>query len=212
MSMIIGRDESRRPAADDLTDLRPAHRRILLAAARLFRERGVAAVTMQDIGEAVGLSKAGVYHHAPSKEKLLEEIVYYGHVVLLRSFERARWSSESPAECMRVFIEERMEVIREHQDLTSVIWQERPLISGPAFEPSRRMAEEYRAGMRLLIKKAQDLGEFRPDLDPHLLTLAIDGMTGFACFWFQQDGSYTAHEIGEKFWRFLADGWLTKGS
>ena len=49
--------------------------RIIDAAASLFRQHGFANVRMQDVGDAVGLSKAGLYHHCPSKEELLADIV-----------------------------------------------------------------------------------------------------------------------------------------
>jgi AcrR family transcriptional regulator len=44
---------------------------ILDQAAKLFADRGFRAVTMDDIGAAVGISGPGVYRHFPGKEALL---------------------------------------------------------------------------------------------------------------------------------------------
>jgi AcrR family transcriptional regulator len=44
---------------------------LITAAARLFASRGYYAVTVDDIGEALGLSGPALYRHFPSKEALL---------------------------------------------------------------------------------------------------------------------------------------------
>lgn len=47
---------------------------ILKAAEMLFFERGYEQTSVQDILDALSLSKGGFYHHFPSKEAVLEEI------------------------------------------------------------------------------------------------------------------------------------------
>src|SRR6266851_8784657 len=44
---------------------------LITAAARLFAARGYYAVTVDDIGDALGLSGPALYRHFPSKEALL---------------------------------------------------------------------------------------------------------------------------------------------
>ncbi len=47
---------------------------IVAAAARIFAERGYAAVGMRDVAEAVGIRGASLYHHFASKEEILYAI------------------------------------------------------------------------------------------------------------------------------------------
>ncbi|HEU4735190.1 MAG TPA: helix-turn-helix domain-containing protein, partial [Kofleriaceae bacterium] len=54
------------------------YREILERAARLIFESGYDATSMQDIAEACGLTKAGLYHHIKTKEALLLAIMHYG--------------------------------------------------------------------------------------------------------------------------------------
>ncbi|MET9211694.1 MULTISPECIES: TetR/AcrR family transcriptional regulator [unclassified Nocardia] len=49
--------------------------RLIGAAARLFNSRGYAAVGIEDIGAAVGVSGPALYHHFSSKADLLNEII-----------------------------------------------------------------------------------------------------------------------------------------
>ncbi|MDX2162134.1 MAG: TetR/AcrR family transcriptional regulator [bacterium] len=52
-----------------------ARERVLLAAERLFAERGYAAVTVKDIAAAAGIHHASLYHHAPQgKTQLFVEV------------------------------------------------------------------------------------------------------------------------------------------
>jgi TetR/AcrR family transcriptional regulator, cholesterol catabolism regulator len=184
------------------------HCRIIDAAARLFHERGFSAVTMQDIGRAVGLSKAGLYHHCPSKDRLLGEIVRLAGELLLRQLETAKSSAESSGQRVRMFVITRMEIIARYQDFFAVIWQERPFINRADFADIVRMAQVYRGGVRRLIENGIKDGEIRSEVDPHLLMLAMDGMTGWAYLWYRTKGSESPSEIGEAFWTYLAQGIL----
>ena len=50
--------------------------RVLTAAERLFHERGYAAVSMQDLADALGMRKASLYHYAPEgKEQLFVAVM-----------------------------------------------------------------------------------------------------------------------------------------
>jgi AcrR family transcriptional regulator len=47
-------------------------------AARIICEKGYDGTSMNDIAHAVGLTKAGIYHHIPAKKDLLFQIMNYG--------------------------------------------------------------------------------------------------------------------------------------
>jgi hypothetical protein len=109
---------------------------------------------------------------------------------------------------LQTFVVTRMEVITTHQDLFTVFWQERPLLEGPPFSKLALAAERYRDGVRTIIQDAQKAGEIRKEVDSHLLMLAIDGMTGWACLWYRKSGKQNPQQIGRAFWSYLARGIL----
>lgn len=52
-----------------------ARERVLVAAERLFRERGYQVVTLRDIAQAIGIRHTSLYHHFPrGKEELFVEV------------------------------------------------------------------------------------------------------------------------------------------
>jgi TetR/AcrR family transcriptional repressor of nem operon len=65
------------------------HARILEQAARLFRERGFAGVSLGEIMKATGLTHGPFYNHFPSKEALMAESVAQASAQALAGLERA---------------------------------------------------------------------------------------------------------------------------
>jgi TetR/AcrR family transcriptional regulator, cholesterol catabolism regulator len=179
---------------------------IVQAAAGLFRKRGFARVSMREIADAVRLSKAGLYHHCPSKEGLLAEMMRLAGELLLEQLESTRNAPASPLDRIHAFLVSRLQLVAEYRDLFAIIFQERPLLSGASFADVSKSAGKYRSGVRQLLREAQKAGEVRGDVDIHLLMLAIDGMTGWACLWYRPDGKHRSETIGEAFWMYLARG------
>ena len=54
---------------------RETHKKILMAATELFARQGYHKTTITDIAQAVNLTSGAVFHHFPSKEALLVEVV-----------------------------------------------------------------------------------------------------------------------------------------
>jgi AcrR family transcriptional regulator len=63
---MLGRVESQEPSTRD---------RILAAAVDLFTGRSYQAASMRQIAEAVGITKASLYHHFRSKDEILTELL-----------------------------------------------------------------------------------------------------------------------------------------
>ncbi len=81
--------------------------RMLAEAARLFSTRGFAAVGIEDIGAAVGVSGPALYHHFSSKADLLDQIVRrqdeWMRLMLARAVAEGRSAEESMRSLMRSF-------------------------------------------------------------------------------------------------------------
>src|SRR5476649_83545 len=65
-------------AAAAQQQLQSRRARMCRTAAQLFRDRGYDATSVSDVARALGMTKAGLYHHFDSKEALLFEIMIYG--------------------------------------------------------------------------------------------------------------------------------------
>ena len=77
-----------------------ARRRILEAAERLFLERGIDAVTVDDIAEAADIARRSFYHHFESKHEVLVPIARARTKELNRRMDRVIAEIEDPAAVM----------------------------------------------------------------------------------------------------------------
>ena len=78
--------------------------RIIEQAAPLFNQRGFEGCSMQDVLEATGLEKGGVYRHFSSKEELAAEVFRYAWGCAVKT----RWEGlervEGSVEKLRYFV------------------------------------------------------------------------------------------------------------
>lgn len=142
--------------------------RILDAALKLFEQRGFADVSMQQIADAAGVTKATLYHHFTGKEDLF--------VTLLRDVVNEFWQgtiaraqSEGPLEeTLRDIVEY---VATAAQDTDFVTWSDdmHRHISGDSLQGILTEHPEPHDAIRSLFRRAIERGEMRQ--------LDVDGMT-----------------------------------
>jgi AcrR family transcriptional regulator len=70
---------------------------ILDRAAALFAHRGFAKTSVQDVADAVGLSKAGLLHHFPSKDALREAVLAHADTVGQQVLDQVQSMPSGPA-------------------------------------------------------------------------------------------------------------------
>ena len=86
--------------------LRPV---IVAAAAKILAEQGVAKLSMRSVADAVGISGPSIYHHFPSKQAILTEIVHQGLDIFQRDvastlMDNERSAPERICECVAAYV------------------------------------------------------------------------------------------------------------
>jgi TetR/AcrR family transcriptional regulator, cholesterol catabolism regulator len=187
---------ARENARNDLRD------QVVRSAAALFRRDGFASTSLRDLAAAVGLSKAGLYHHFTSKDRILEA-VYERALEVLEAGLAEVLGMEGTEVRLRALVVGRVRAIAEEQDVMTVFWQERPWIAPGILSRLEDRLREYRQAILELIERGQREGVLRQDLDAHILMLGLDGMTGWLYLWYRP-GRLSTDEIGDQLWRL---GW-----
>src|SRR5690606_33715260 len=107
---------------------RPSRREEVRAtAARIFREHGYVAATMDLIAEAVGLNKGTLYHYYPAKSAILYELLSDQIDVTLELLARVPVTG-SGYDRMRYFVREQVALVATKRDEIVVFFQELPWI------------------------------------------------------------------------------------
>jgi AcrR family transcriptional regulator len=123
----------------------PASRReaVVVAATRLFAERGYQAVSMDDIGAAAGITGPSLYHHFPSKSAILVTQLRRGLDAMMFDVSAALDLAESPAQALDLLLRSAVRTGMEHGGVVTTLLNE--MVNIPAAERGgvRRMQREY---------------------------------------------------------------------
>jgi AcrR family transcriptional regulator len=176
-------------------------------AAQFFRDRGYDATSVSDIARALGMTKAGLYHHFESKEALLFEIMMYG-------LDRVRDEVIVPARAVRDPEERLRQIIVRHARIATrgqgAVTQLGDEIR--ALPPAARKQIEQR--MRVYVDLIRDtLGELKAagrlgGVDPTVATFSLLGMILWLPRWFRQDGRLDQEMVANQMAAFALGGLL----
>lgn len=183
-------------------------REVLDEASRLFHERGYAGTSMDDIADAVGLTKGTLYHYFPSKTVILAEI-YQEAVDFVLASVRCFDEEESATKAVRSVIQAIVELIGEHRYHVTVFYQEMRWIDEwlPAKDARsiRKKIRKYIDSLERVIQRGVDTGEFRP-VDVSATTYALIGMSSWTYQWFEPGRRLSAAQIGSLFTEIFVSG------
>ena len=172
-------------------DTRP---RILRAAAAIFREKGFNGASMQELAAAVGLTKSTLYHHFPSKQALLREIL---ESTVERATPRlqaiARADLPASERLRQAVVGHVVELIRDRDNVACFVAEGRFL--APAYmEAHVAKRDRYERYLRQIIEDGIETGEFSPT-DVRVASRAILGMCNSVASWYRPEGELGAEKI-----------------
>ncbi len=188
-----------RPARPDRKAELPSPRdRILEAAARLICEKGYDAASIQDIADATGLTKAGLYHHIRSKESLLLEIQHYGMDVFEEKVLSQVVSIADPLERLKVCMEKNVLLVTHgwSKEVT-IILHEHATLTGEARSQINARKKRYVRFLETSFAEAVRAGSIRP-VNPTVAAFAFLGMVLWIYKWFRADGPIPAEQLARE--------------
>ena len=185
---------------------------IYRAAALLICEKGYDATSMNDIAEAVGITKAGVYHHIEGKKDLLFRIMNFGMDELDENVifpARAIADAESR---LRAIVTNHVRLITSHitpqgyNPVTIVVDE----VAGLTPEHRRRIDQRKRAYVDLIretLKQLRKEGKLR-EVDVTVATFSMLGAILWLSRWYHPDGRLTPERIVEEISKITLGGLL----
>jgi len=177
----------------------PVLTRPLVAALEAFAECGYDGASIRDIANRAGLSVPGLYHHYPSKQALLAELMTTVMAELLDRSRRALASADdSASERFNAVVESllRFHMFRREQafvgasEIRSLAPENRSAYVALRDEQQQMLDEIVRAGV--------DGGEFRTRY-PDDASRAVTTMCVAVATWYRPDGPQSPDEIVERY-------------
>jgi AcrR family transcriptional regulator len=187
-------------------------REICRVAARVFYEKGYDGASMQDIAEAVGLTKAGLYHHVGSKDLLLFEIMNYGMDILDESVLAKVKDIPNPCEKLRQTIIGHIDlVVRARDREITVILHENRSLKGALRKKINARKRAYIEYLEGLIGRVQEQSGIPPKLSPHIAAFVVLGMINWLYQWYHAEGAVKEEELCRAYVDFFFRGLLGTG-
>lgn len=156
----------------EVTSRRRRRETLLSEAAALFADRGYAAVGVDDIGAAAGITGPGVYRHFPSKQAILAALFDDATGRLLAGAQQIVAGSEALPGQLRALVRTHAGLALSERGLISVYLAEEHAL--PAADRRRQRATQRRYVDHWL----RLAGPLRPDLSARDLLLVVQAVLG----------------------------------
>lgn len=189
-------------AADTAT--RPKARRELVEneifehASRLFAERGFAGTNLQDIAEAMGITRPALYYYVKSKDDLLAKLVAQMTEAPAAEIEAlAKDDSLDPATRLRKIAHLIAFQRAGHPSRFQLLLRSEADLPPAAAKANRAGQRAALTGLMHVMEEGVLKGQFRP-VDTRAAALAVAGMCNWVAWWHHPGGSrHTDEEAAE---------------
>ena len=185
---------------------------IYRAAAQIICEKGYDATSMNDIAEAVGITKAGVYHHIPGKKDLLFRIMNFGLDALDEEVVVPARAMTDAEQRLRTIISSHVRLITNrstpqgNNPVTIVVDE----VAGLTPAHRRKINQRKRAYVDLVretLKQLKEEGKLR-EVDVTAAAFSLLGMILWLSRWYHPDGRLTPEQVAEEITKIALGGLL----
>lgn len=189
-----------RAAQDTPSKRTEAHERwqqIVEAATQLFRQKGFASTSMQDVSDAVGLLKGSLYYYIDSKEDLLFRILRGLHVDGEDIVASVDFDSKNPLEELHKYLKQATTFAALNSDRLAIFLRDFHYVPAERQREIISEREMYSRTVRNLVASCKAAGLTDPDLDVSLASTLISGAVSSTHEWFKPNGRRPIEDAAE---------------
>ncbi len=181
---------------------------ILIAAAALFRARGVGGTPTREIARAAGVLPGSLHYRFPTKDSLLLAVLDRAMARLRGSVERAIAISEDPLTRLRLALRAHLRDLLSADDSVYVLLYEWRALSDAALGEMLASRHRYEQLFVRLLEDAVAVLPLRPQVDLFLLRQFVFGAVNQVAMWRHGDDQPSIEVIADQFFGLVAFGAL----
>ncbi|MEJ2863611.1 TetR/AcrR family transcriptional regulator [Actinomycetospora flava] len=180
-------------------------------ATRLFQARGIRAVSLQDIADEVGVTKAALYHYFANRDDLLRHV--FGDWIKrdIAKLDAVTSIPGSARERLHGYVRHHIACLTESIELYSVSFSSEAELPPEVRSEFRKFKRESDLVVQDIIREGVRNGEF-VDSDEHTTVFAIDGMCNWLWKWYKASGPMSPDQIADQFADLILYGLATRDS
>jgi len=173
--------------------------------AQLFRDRGFDSTSVSDIARALGLTKAGLYHHFDSKEALLFEIMMFGLDKVRDEVILPVRAIGDPEERLRQLITRHARITTRGHGAVAHLQDEIRALPPPARKQVEHRMRVYFDLVRGTLDELRAAGRLC-NVDTTVATFSLIGMILWLPRWFRQDGRLSQEQVASEVAKLATSG------
>jgi len=181
---------------------------ILRASARLFRERGYDATSMNDIVAALKLSKGGLYHHFRSKDEILFHIMNHAMEITEERVMAPTRQIPDPEQRLRALIRLHIELVVRARDreITVILHENHPLPAALRKQVNARKKNYIRFVEQLIAEVQQARKGNKGIVSPRAAAFALLGMINWLYQWYRPEGPLQERDLVDQYTKIFFSG------
>lgn len=183
-------DRIERGGPVDVTDRQAV---VVRQAAQLFDQRGYHQTSMEDIADAVGLSKPTLYHYFEGKSEILFWIHHEIIERLIAGQERLP-PGQSATERLERTMGDILELMHTHRAYVRIFHSHRRELPAALMDRVRDRRNHYQSLVESVIADGIEAGEFAP-VDVKMAAFGFLGMGNWTHRWYHPDGGRSHEEV-----------------
>lgn len=162
---------------------------ILNAALHVFSEKGFHPATIDEIAERAGVGKGTVYSYFRSKSELMEQLIETATGAALESAEQRLQGLRSALDQLRALADLQREHLEQREPFVRFLMADAQSAISPEFKSCMERARSHlEALVAGVIRRGQEEGAFRKEIDPHLGAILILALrAGLLHYWYSRE-------------------------
>ena len=181
---------------------------IILAAARIFAEKGYHATTLDEIAREIGVTKPALYYHISSKEEILREII--GKIMEpMEEVVKVGRANLPPRERIEKMVRMLVEVGAKRKEITLIAFEQVNILPKRSRDALRRRQKDVEHVLQQALKDGVEQGDFVVG-DVKMASIAILAVSNWIYRWYRQDGYLTPTQIADQFIHLLENGYVRR--
>lgn len=178
---------------------------IYRTAAQIILRKGYDATSVNDIANALGVTKAGLYHYISGKKELLFDIMNFGLDELDEEVAAPADRIADPEERLRFMIAAHARLVTRGQGAITILVDEITALTPAQSRKITRRKREYFDRLRDVLEELKRAGRLH-DVNTTAAAFSLLGMINWLSRWFRPDGPLTAEQAADELSRIALHG------
>ena len=179
-----------------ITDPNSAKGRLLVAAARLFKNKGYERTTVRDLAAEIGIQSGSLFHHYRSKEAILQAVMEETIIQNTAVMREALSKADNPRDKVLALVRcELQAILGETGEAMSVLVYEWRSLKPESQKHILALRDTYEQLWLDTLEEARVAGMVQ--IDAFILRRFLTGALSWTTNWYKPDGEMTMEQLAE---------------